>query len=78
MDNGRTERRIRLFAVARQGFLFTGSVRRGERLAIALTLVDNRLLPGIDPNVLLVDAIERLELDWSLRRVADLLAVRDF
>src|ERR1019366_6484340 len=34
IDNGRTERRIRNYAVGRRNFLFTGSVRGGERLAV--------------------------------------------
>lgn len=72
IDNGRTERRIRLFAVARRGFLFTGSVRGGERLAIAFTLVDNCLLLGIDPHVYLVDVINKLERGWPLRRLSEL------
>ena len=33
IDNGRTERRIRNYAVGRRNFLFTGSVRGVERLA---------------------------------------------
>jgi transposase len=76
IDNGRTERRIRPFAVARRNFLFTGSVRGGERLAIAFTLVDNCLLLGIDPHVYLVDVINKLEADWPLRRISELLPQR--
>ena len=73
IDNGRVERRIRLFAVARRGFLFTGSVRGGERLAVAFTLVDNCLALGIDPERYLVDVIDRLERDWPLRRLSELI-----
>jgi transposase len=49
IDNGRVEGRIRNFAVGRRNYLFTGSVRGGERLAIAYTLVDNCIVRGIDP-----------------------------
>lgn len=73
IDNGRVERRIRLFAVARRGFLFTGSVRGGERLAIAFTLVDNCLALGIDPELYLVDVIDKLERGWPLRRLSELI-----
>ena len=73
IDNGRVERRIRLFAVARRGFLFTGSVRGGERLAVAFTLVDNCLALGIDPECYLVDVIDKLERDWPLRRLSELI-----
>ena len=73
IDNGRVERQIRLFAVARRGFLFTGSVRGGERLAIAFTLVDNCLARGIDPERYLVDVIDKLERGWPLRRLSELI-----
>lgn len=72
IDNGRTERRIRPFAVARRNFLFTGSVRGGERLAAAFTLVDNCILLGIDPYRYLVDIINKLEADWPLKRLSEL------
>jgi transposase len=73
IDNGRVERRIRLFAVARRGFLFTGSVRGGERLAIAFTLVDNCLALGVDPERYLVDVIDKLERGFPLRRLSELI-----
>jgi transposase len=73
IDNGRVERRIRLFAVARRNFLFTGSVRGGERLAILFTLIDNCLLLGVDPYGYLVDVIGKLESGWPLRSLSDLI-----
>jgi transposase len=76
IDNGRVERRIRMFAVARKNFLFTGSVRGGERLAAAFTLVDNCLLLGLDPYDYLVDVIGKLEAGWPLRRLAELIPHR--
>jgi transposase len=76
IDSGRVERRIRPFAVARRNFLFTGSVRGGERLAIAFTLVDNCLMLGIDPYVYLVDVIRKLEAGWPLRRLSELMPQR--
>lgn len=76
IDNGRVERRIRMFAVARRNFLFTGSVRGGERLAIAFTLVDNCLLLGVDPFRYLVDVIGKLEAGWPMRRLSELVPQR--
>jgi transposase len=73
IDNGRVERRIRMFAVARRNFLFTGSARGGERLAAAFTLVDNCLALGVDPERYLVDVIEKLERGWPLRRLSELI-----
>jgi transposase len=72
IDNGRCERRIRPFTVGRRNFLFTGSVRGGERLAVAYTLVDNCLILGIDPHAYLVDIITKLESAWPLSRLSEL------
>ncbi len=71
--NGRTERRIRPYATARRGFLFTGSVRGGERLAIAFTLVDNCIILGINPEQYLVDIITRIESGWPMRALSELM-----
>lgn len=76
IDNGRTERRIRPYAVARRNFLFTGSARGGERLAAVFTLVDGCLLLGIDPYVYLLDIIRKLESGWPLRRLSELMPAR--
>jgi transposase len=72
IDSGRIERRIRLFAVARRNFLFTGSVRGGQRLAAVFTLVDNCLALGIQPYVYLVDVIRKRESGWPLRLLSEL------
>jgi transposase len=73
IDNGRVERRIRMFAVARRNFLFTGSPRGGERLAVAFTLTDNCLALGVDPERYLVDVINKIEGGWPLRRLSELI-----
>jgi transposase len=76
IDNGRTERRIRNFAVGRRNFHFTGSVRGGERLAVAYTLVDNCLILGIDPRRYLQDVIDKLERGHALSRMSELTPAR--
>lgn len=76
IDNGRVERRIRLYAVARRNFLFTGSPRGGERLAAIFTLVDNCLLLGVDPYDYLVDVIRKLEAGWLLKRLTEVIPQR--
>ena len=76
IDNGRVERRIRPFAVGRRGFLFTGSHRGGERLAIAYTLVDNCLLLGVDPQLYLEDVLRKIENGWPLARLTELTPER--
>ncbi|MEO7036422.1 MAG: transposase [Polyangiaceae bacterium] len=76
IDNGRVERRLRMFAVARRNFLFTGSVRGGERLAIAFTLVDNCLALNIEPHRYLVDVIGKIEAGWPMHRLSELIPQR--
>ena len=76
IDNGRTERAIRPFAVGRRNFLFTGSVRGGERLAVAYTLVDNCLRRGLDPQTYLEDVLRKIERGWPLRRLSELVPHR--
>ena len=76
IDNGRVERRIRPFAVARRNFLFTGSERGGERLAAAFTLTDSCVLLGVDPSRYLVDVIDRIERGWPVRRLSELIPSR--
>ena len=76
IDNGRVERRIRPFAVGRRNFLFTGSTRGGERLAIAYTLVDNCLLLGLDPRAYLEDILVKVASGWPLARLVELTPAR--
>ena len=76
IDNGRVERRIRPYAVARRNFLFTGSPRGGERLAAIFTLVDSCLLLGLDPYDYLVDVIRKLEAGLRLKGLTDLIPSR--
>ena len=65
-----------MIAIGCRGFLFTGSARGGERLAIAYTLVDNCLNLGIEPHGTLVDVINKLENGWPLRRLSELVPWR--
>lgn len=76
IDNGRVERRIRPFAVGRRNFLFTGSQRGGERLAVAYTLVDNCILLGLDPQRYLEDVLVKLDAGWPLARLVELTPAR--
>jgi len=72
INNGHVERRIRLFAVGRRNFRFAGSVRGGERLADAYTLVDNCLRLNIDPQRYLEDILVKLEAGWLVSRLSEL------
>lgn len=72
IDNGRCERAIRIFAIGRRAFLFTGSERGGERLAVVYTLVNNCTILGIDPYVYLLDVITTLESGLPMTDVSGL------
>lgn len=76
IDNGRVERRIRNFAVGRRNFLFTGSERGGERLAVVYTLVDNCMILGIDSYAYLQDVIAKRDANWPLARIGELTPSR--
>jgi len=56
--------------------LFTGSVRGGERLANAYTLVDNCLLLGLDPQRYLEDVLVKVNRGWPLARLVELTPAR--
>jgi transposase len=62
--------------VGRRNFLFTGSVRGGERLAVAYTLVDNCLLLGLDPQHYLEDVLIKIESGWPMARLSELTPAR--
>lgn len=76
IEDGRIERRIRNCAIGRRNLVFTGSVRSGERLAAAYTLVNNCTILGIDPCRYLVDIITKLESDWLMSRLSERIPQR--
>ena len=76
IDNGHTERALRRPCIGRNNYLFTGSPAAAERLAGAYTLVQSCRALGIQPRVYLLDVIRKLEADWPLRRIGELVPDR--
>lgn len=76
IDNGHTERAIRRPCIGRNNYLFTGSPEAAKRLAGAYTLVQSCRALGIDVRTYLIDVIRKLEADWPLRRLGELVPDR--
>ena len=76
IDNGHTERQIREPALGRKNFLFTGSADAAKRLAGAYTLVQSCRNLGFPARDYLIDVINKLEADWPLRRIRELVPDR--
>jgi transposase len=73
IDNGEVERRLRWVALGRKNFLFAGSDRGAERLAIAYTVTGSCHMNGVNPLAYLTDVIEKLQSGWPKDRLDELL-----
>jgi len=73
IDNGRVERDIRKPCIGRNNYLFTGSEAAAQRLAGAYTLTQSARSVGVPIRQYLIDVIDKLEADWPLRRIAELV-----
>lgn len=73
IDNGEAERRLRWVALGRKNFLFAGSDAGAERLAVGYTLTGSCHKNGINPLEYLTDVIEKLQSDWPMSRLDELL-----
>jgi len=60
IDNGRSERGLRLIALGRRNWLFAGSPEGGRRAASLYTLTGTCMLHGIDPETYLRDLFREL------------------
>jgi transposase len=60
IDNNHIENRIRPVALGRSNWLFSGSLRAGQRAANIMTLIQSAKLSGHDPYRYLKDVLERL------------------
>lgn len=76
IDNGHTERALRRPCIGRNNYLFTGSPAAAERLAGAYTLVQSCRAVGVQPRAYLIDVITKLEANWPLRRIGELVPDR--
>ena len=60
IDNNWVENQIRPWALGRSNWLFAGSLRRGQRAAAVMTLIQSAKLNGHDPYAYLKDVLTRL------------------
>lgn len=60
IDNNWVENRIRPIALGRANWLFSGSLRAGQRAAVIMSLIQSAKLNGHDPYRYLKDVLERL------------------
>jgi transposase len=73
IDNGEAERSLRRIAIGRKNFLFAGSDKGAERLAVAYTVLGSCQLNGVDPLAWATDVIGKLQAGWPLSQLDELL-----
>ncbi|XXU79609.1 IS66 family transposase [Sorangium sp. So ce1151] len=73
IDNGELERRIRCVALGRKNYLFAGSDKGAERLAVDYTIFGSRRMHGVNPLAWATDVIGKLQAGWSHERLDELL-----
>lgn len=60
MTNNAAERALRGLALGRRAWLFAGSDRGTERVAVMVTLIQTARLNNVDPQALLADVFARI------------------
>ncbi len=73
IDNGEPERHLRRVALGRKNFLFAGSDKGAERIAVACTVLGTCHKNGVDPLAYLTDVITKLQAGWPVARLDELL-----
>lgn len=73
IDNGEPERQLRRVALGRKNFLFAGSDKGAERIAVAYTILGTCHMNGINPLAYLTDVISKLQAGWPKARLDEIL-----
>ncbi len=73
IDNNRAENAIRGIAIGRKNWLFAGADCGGERAAAIYTLIETAKLNGVNPQVWLTDALDRIGKGHPINRIDELL-----
>jgi transposase len=73
IDNGEVERRIRRVPLGRKNYLFAGSDKGAERLAVGYTVFETCEMHGVNPLAWATDVIEKLQAGWPKARLDELL-----
>lgn len=73
IDNGEAERNLRRIAIGRKNYLFAGSEKGAERLAVAYTVFGSCHLNGVNPLEWATDVLGKLQAGWPQSRLDELL-----
>ncbi|WP_437314546.1 IS66 family transposase [Sorangium sp. So ce385] len=73
IDNGEVERQLRRVALGRKNYLFAGSDKGAQRLAIGYTIFGSCRMHGANPLAWATDVIGRLQAGWPRKRLDELL-----
>jgi hypothetical protein len=73
IDNGEVERQLRRVALGRKNYLFAGSDKGAERLAVAYTVFGSCHMHGVDPWAWATDVIRKLQRGWPMSRIDELV-----
>ena len=73
IDNGECERQERRVAIGRKNYLFAGSDKGAERIAVAYTVLGTCHMNGVNPIAYLTDVITKLQDGWPKSRLDELL-----
>ena len=76
IDNGEPERQLRRVAIGRKNYLFAGSDKGAQRIAVAYTLLGTCHMNGANPLAYLTDIIEKLQNGWPQARLDEILPDR--
>jgi transposase len=76
IDNGEAERELRRVAIGRKNYLFAGSDKGAERLAVGYTVFGSCHKHGVNPLAWATDVITKLQDGWPLSRLDELLPDR--
>jgi len=73
IDNGEVERQIRRVALGRKNYLFAGSEKGAQRLAVGYTVFGSCHMHGVNPLAWATDVIDKLQAGWPVSRLDELL-----
>ena len=72
LDNNTAERAMKPVAIGRKNWMFAGSQRGGNSMAIAFTLIETAKLNNVDPQAWLTWVLERIA-DHKINRLDELM-----
>jgi transposase len=73
IDNGAVEREFRRVRLGEKNFLFAGSDKGAERIAVVWTVLATCRLHGVEPQAYLTDVLFKLQNGWLRSRIGELM-----